>query len=171
MSTPLRSRNTPSIQGGLATSLAAGELAKRRLSFGVGLRDSEYLFLLSFISSIADRLRRYRAFAELLEQGTGSTLILPIHKPALPAPASTPSGLAELDALRVLGLSPANALQHPGFYYYAAAQATERRRIRFFAIQEIMGRGETNFPGLTNERKVDHFGVVVEVRRFPSFIV
>jgi hypothetical protein len=141
------------------------------LSFGAGLRDSEYLILLSITSPIADSPRRYRAFAELLEQGTGSTLILPIHKPALPAPASAPSGLAELDALRVLGLSPANALQHPGFYYYAAAQATERRQIRFFAIQETMGTGETNFPGLTNERKVDHFGIMVEVRRFLSFIV
>lgn len=171
MSMPLHSRNTPSIQGDLATSRAAGELAKRRLSFGAGLRDSEYLILLSITSPIADSPRRYRAFAELLEQGTGSTLILPIHKPALPAPASAPSGLAELDALRVLGLSPANALQHPGFYYYAAAQATERRQIRFFAIQETMGTGETNFPGLTNERKVDHFGIMVEVRRFLSFIV
>jgi hypothetical protein len=62
-----------------------------------------------------------------------------------------------------MGLNPANALQHPGFYYYAAAQATERRRIRFFAIQETMGTGEANFPGLTNERKVDHFGIVVEL--------
>ena len=34
-----------------------------------------------------------------------------------------------------------------------------------------MGTGETYFPGLTNERKVDHFGIMVEVRRFLLFIV
>jgi len=68
--------------------------------------------------------------------------------------------------LRVLGLNPANALQHPGFYYYVAAQATERRQARFLAILETMETGETNFPGLANESKVDHFGIVVEVCRF-----
>ena len=68
--------------------------------------------------------------------------------------------------MRIMGLNPANALQHPGFYYYAAAQATERRRARFLAILEITETGQTNFPGLSNERKVDHFGIAVEVRRF-----
>jgi hypothetical protein len=105
---------------------------------------------------------RYRAFAELLEHGTGSALILPIHKPALPAPAAAPVGVTELDALRALGLNPANALQHPGFYYYMAAQATERRRANFLAMLEATG--ETTFPGFVNERKVDHLGIVVEVR-------
>lgn len=46
MSTPLHSRSTPSILGDLATSHVGGELAKRRLSFGAGLRDSEYLVVL-----------------------------------------------------------------------------------------------------------------------------
>ena len=91
-------------------------------------------------------------------------MTLPIHKPALPAPAPAPVGLTELDALRVLGLNPANALQHPGFYYYMAAQATERRRAKFFAILESMGPGETASPGFANEQKVDHFGIIVEVR-------
>jgi trafficking protein particle complex subunit 11 len=109
-------------------------------------------------------ITRYRAFAELLERGTGSTLILPIHNPALSAPAPAPVGLTELDALRVLGLNPANALQHPGFYYYVAAQATERRRANFFAMLETMDAGETVSPGFANERKVDHFGIIVEVR-------
>jgi hypothetical protein len=105
---------------------------------------------------------RYRAFAELLEHGTSLTLTLPIHKPALPTPATAPVGPTELDALRALGLNPANALQHPGFYYYMAAQATERRRAQFLAMLE--SAGETTFPGFVNERKVDHFGIVVEVR-------
>jgi len=102
---------------------------------------------------------RYRAFAELLEHGTGSALILPSHKPAS---AAAPVGVTELDALRALGLNPANALQHPGFYYYMAAQATERRRAHFLAMLEATG--ETTFPGFVNERKVDHLGIVVEVR-------
>jgi hypothetical protein len=91
-------------------------------------------------------------------------LILPIHKPVFPAPNAAPVGLTELDALRVLGLNPANALQHPGFYYYIAAQATERRRAQFLAVVETMGTGETTSPGFANERKVDHFGIIVEVR-------
>lgn len=92
-------------------------------------------------------------------------MILPIHKPALPASAPAPSGLAELDALRILGLNPANALQHPGFYYYVAAQATERRRAQFLVMLETTETSGTSHPGFANERKVDHFGIVVEVCR------
>ena len=32
------------------------------------------------------------------------------------------------------------------------------------AVVETMGTGETISPGFANERKVDHFGIVVEVR-------
>ena len=41
-----------------------------------------------------------------------------------------------------MGLNPANALQHPGFYYYAPAQGTERRRARFLATLEITERAK-----------------------------
>ena len=44
---------------------------------------------------------------------------------------------AGLDAMRVLGLNPNQALQHPGFYYYMAARCTERRRERFLAAIEV----------------------------------
>lgn len=81
---------------------------------------------------------------------------------AAPVPAS--SGLAELDALRVLGLNPANALQHPGFYYYMAAQATERRHARFLVLLENLEPNSANIPGFANEKRVDHFGIVLEVR-------
>jgi len=80
----------------------------------------------------------------------------------VPGPAL--SGLAELDALRVLGLNPANALQHPGFYYYMAAQATERRHTRFLAVLESLEVNSTSIPGFVNEKRVDHFGIVLEVR-------
>ena len=41
-----------------------------------------------------------------------------------------------LEAMRVLGLNPNQALQHPGFYYYMAARCTERRRERFLTALE-----------------------------------
>lgn len=97
-------------------------------------------------------LYRYRVLAELLEQGTRSTLIIPTHAPvpvvasapaaqmlqpaAIAAAAATAAGprpLLEVDAVRALGVNPSTALQHPGFYYYVAARATERRRANFLA--------------------------------------
>lgn len=38
--------------------------------------------------------------------------------------------------MRVLGLNPTQALQHPGFYYYTAARCTESRRARFLRALE-----------------------------------
>jgi len=83
--------------------------------------------------------------------------------------APVASGLAELDALRVLGSNPANALQHPGFYYYMAAQATERRHARFLAILERLDVNNTNIPGFSNEKRVDHSGIILEVR-YPIYV-
>lgn len=114
---------------------------------------------------------RYRAFAELVEQGTNSTLTLPTHQPAVAAPTPASSGLAELDALRVLGFNPASALQHPGFYYYMAAQATERRHARFLALLETLEASSANIPGFANEKRVDHFGIVLEVRYLGSIYI
>ena len=86
---------------------------------------------------------RHRVLAELLEQGTRSTLEIPVH-----IPASTNSNLSlsqqnlksasgvEYDTLRSLGINPSHALQHPGFYYYMAARCTETRRSRFLAALE-----------------------------------
>ena len=48
-----------------------------------------------------------------------------------------------LDAMRVLGLNPNQALQHPGFYYYMAARCTERRRERFLSVLEAGVRPTT----------------------------
>ncbi|KAI0261262.1 Gryzun, putative trafficking through golgi-domain-containing protein [Gloeopeniophorella convolvens] len=107
--------------------------------------------------------RQHRVFGELLEQGTGSTLVLPDHTPSVAAPTQVPSGLPELDALRVLGLNPANALQHPGFYYYMAAQATERRRARYLILLENADVERSNPPGFANEKKVDHLGILLEL--------
>lgn len=74
--------------------------------------------------------------AELLDQGTRSSLVIPSHKPAPSATTSATArgSLLEADLLQALGLNPAHALQHPGFYYYMAARCTEQRRERFLAV-------------------------------------
>ncbi|RPD57771.1 hypothetical protein L226DRAFT_490820 [Lentinus tigrinus ALCF2SS1-7] len=111
--------------------------------------------------------RQHRVFAELLEQGTRSTLKIPS---AYPTPTPSPALIAAqaleasqigLDAMRVLGLNPNQALQHPGFYYYMAARCTERRRERFLSALEV--GGDHNAPGFVNERKVDHLTIVLEL--------
>ncbi|EEB87587.1 hypothetical protein MPER_15014 [Moniliophthora perniciosa FA553] len=93
--------------------------------------------------------RQHRVLAELLEQGTHSTLVLPIHKPVIPvsqlssaaATTTTVSRVAspgmELDAIRSLGINPNHALQHPGFYYYMAARCTESRKEKFLVALEV----------------------------------
>ena len=85
--------------------------------------------------------RQYRVFAELIEQGTAMSLTIPTHLP-VPAPAST-QPQQEIDALRALGMNPSTALMHPGFYYYVAAECTERRRERFLTAleNEVRARG------------------------------
>ncbi|KAG5645413.1 hypothetical protein DXG03_006237 [Asterophora parasitica] len=88
--------------------------------------------------------RQHRILAELLEQGTRSTLTIPVHKPT---PAISNASLSvsqinsgrglEMDSIRSLGINPSHALQHPGFYYYMAARCTELRRERFLAAVEF----------------------------------
>lgn len=92
---------------------------------------------------------RYRVLAELIEQGIRSTLVLPSHAPisappvvavaatvATNAQAAVPSGILEPDAIRAIGVNPSTALQHPGFYYYLGARATEQRRAKLLAAME-----------------------------------
>jgi hypothetical protein len=95
-----------------------------------------------------DTFHRYRVFAELLEQGMRTTLTIPTHVPApslhdaqTPMASRTQLSL-EGDTMRVLGVNPGIALQHPGFYYYMAARCTERRRQRFL----IAAEAEVPFP-------------------------
>ncbi|THH08405.1 hypothetical protein EW145_g2735, partial [Phellinidium pouzarii] len=77
--------------------------------------------------------RQHRVFAELLEQGTHFSLTIPTHLP-VPTSTSAPSQQQqEIETLRALGVNPSTALMHPGFYYYVAAECTERRRLRFLA--------------------------------------
>ena len=84
--------------------------------------------------------------AELLEHGMRSTLLLPIHRPSLlETPITMPS--QQSNALTGLGLNPAQALQHPAFYYYASAKYTEKRREMFVAALELEVSGRNRrFP-------------------------
>ena len=112
---------------------------------------------------------RHRVLAELLEQGSRSTLTFPTHTPltrasgASLASAVGPTGASlDVDAIRTLGLNPSHALQHPGHYYYMAARCTEARRERFLA-SESASQGVNAAPGYANEKKVDHLTIVLEV--------
>ncbi|KAF8663656.1 hypothetical protein AX16_000898 [Volvariella volvacea WC 439] len=123
--------------------------------------------------------RQHKVLAELLEQGTRSTLKLPVHKPIPPSvmaqsllsssqiqvPSQRAANPLEIDAVKQLGINPYHALQHPGFYYYMAAKSTEMRRSRFMNILEVeMTRGEsTGSPGFVNEKKVDHLVIILEL--------
>ncbi|KAK7036442.1 hypothetical protein VNI00_011639 [Paramarasmius palmivorus] len=122
--------------------------------------------------------RQYRVLAELLEQGTHSTLVLPIHKPLIPSSVlssvanASSAGIArvaspgmEVDAIRSLGINPNHALQHPGFYYYMAARCTESRRDRFLAALEAVDTENASSwsPGFANEKKVDHSVIILEL--------
>ncbi|KZT72294.1 hypothetical protein DAEQUDRAFT_722961 [Daedalea quercina L-15889] len=121
--------------------------------------------------------RQHRAFAELLEHGTRSTLKIPTHFSTTPpshaaAAAAVQAleggqrGALELEAMRALGLNPNQALQHPGFYYYMSARCTERRRERFLSVARAEAEGESSTPpppGFNNEQKVDHLALILEL--------
>ncbi|EMD33144.1 hypothetical protein CERSUDRAFT_118207 [Gelatoporia subvermispora B] len=116
--------------------------------------------------------RQYRILAELLEEGTKSTLKIPSHfrtpsqtaalvaAHALESSASQ-RNLLEAEALRLLGLNPTQALQHPGFYYYMAARCQERRRERF--LKALESETAATLPAYGTEKKVDHLAVIVEL--------
>ncbi|PPQ93844.1 hypothetical protein CVT25_013553 [Psilocybe cyanescens] len=113
--------------------------------------------------------RQHRVLAELLEQGTRSNLVLPVHKPVIGNSTVSqqirPSPSVEYDAMRSLGVNPSHALQHPGFYYYVAARCTEMRRERFLAIAdaELSQKPIALSPGFTNEKKVEHLAIINEL--------
>ncbi|KAH9915858.1 Gryzun, putative trafficking through golgi-domain-containing protein [Fomitopsis serialis] len=121
--------------------------------------------------------RQHRAFAELLEHGTRSTLKIPTHFSTTPsshaaavaavqALESGQRGVLEVEAMRALGLNPSQALQHPGFYYYMSAGCTERRRERFLGVARSEAEGEATTappPGFNNEQKVDHLALILEL--------
>lgn len=107
--------------------------------------------------------RQHRVLAELLEQGSNTSLTFPTNSPPSLAAGASPAGTpVDLDAVRALGLNPSHALQHPGHYYYMAARCTEARRERFLA-NEGMSQGINAAPGYANEKKADHLTSILEL--------
>ena len=141
---------------------------KKLLSTGVGLQGSTWCLAFCFerVSKISCR---HRVLAELLEQGTRSTLEIPVH-----IPATSNSNLSqsqqnlraasgvEYDTLRSLGINPSHALQHPGFYYYMAARCTEMRRSRFLAAVE----SEVNFDVYLADDQLNCLRLVINPLRY-----
>lgn len=131
-------------------------------SRGWGIGEETY----EFWSWIA---RQYRVLAEMIDQGTRSGLVIPVHQPTASstgaAPAPRPAGLPDLDFARTLGINPSHALQHSGFYYYMAAKCTDMRRARFQAALEAENNNNpiALSPGFQNEKKVDHLSLVLEL--------
>lgn len=167
MNTPSPSRITTSTCAVSPTFHAAGVSAKRHSSTGAGWHDSESDHITPWVPSLWTL--RHRVLAELLEQGSRSTLVFPTHTPlarASGAPLASAVGPGsaplDMDAVRTLGLNPSHALQHPGHYYYMAARCTEARRERFL-VSESASQGVNAPPGYTNEKKVDHLTIVLEV--------
>ncbi|KAJ7099520.1 Gryzun, putative trafficking through golgi-domain-containing protein [Mycena belliarum] len=114
--------------------------------------------------------RQHRILAELLEHGTQSKLVIPDHRPVNPALAASqrasaivPTSALEVEAMRTMGINPSHALQHPGYYYYMAAKCTEARRERFLAIADGEQSPVNPSPGFTNEKKVDHLIIILEL--------
>ncbi|KAG6813748.1 hypothetical protein H0H92_007700 [Tricholoma furcatifolium] len=116
--------------------------------------------------------KQYRVFAELLEQGTRSTLVIPVHLPVANIPSNQQNGgrgssasALEVETIRSLGINPSHALQHSGFYYFMAAKCTEARRERYLAALEIENSRNipTPSPGFANEKKVDHLALILEL--------
>jgi hypothetical protein len=69
-------------------------------------------------------------------------------------------------------------LQQPAYYYYAAADCTLQRKLRFdeaLAVEEDAKESEAGghismAPGFANEKKVDHSELAIEVGPY-TFIV
>jgi hypothetical protein len=113
-------------------------------------------------------------FAELLELSLAAGLrleaTLPAYLPTSPTMAS-PDGAQIAESVLVSTNAPSTVLQHPGYYYYAAADCSVQRKNRF---DKILGRmtdpdhsdrtARTQAaPGLGNEQKIDHTAIVLEV--------
>jgi hypothetical protein len=110
-------------------------------------------------------------FAELLELSLAAGLRLqtplPAYLPTNPTMAS-PDGAQIAESVLVSTNAPGTVLQHPGYYYYAAADCSVRRKSRFDKISghpDHVDRIPKNqaAPGLANEQKIDHMAIILEV--------
>lgn len=128
----------------------------------------------------SERIPRYRMFAELLELAMQAGLkldsSLPAYLPMSPT-LQSPGGTPVLESVLVSSNTPSAVLQHPGYYYYAAADCSVQRLARFRALSGMTAVSDgtisetkpqklpASAPGLANEQKVDHTALIIEVSR------
>lgn len=93
--------------------------------------------------------------------GLAASLVLPDYTPPQEVTTS-PSPYFQEFSLEShhIGTNPASVMQHPGYYYYAAAMFTQRRLERFTLASQSTKMPQSS---LANERKVDHRIVMLEV--------
>ncbi|KZT35207.1 hypothetical protein SISSUDRAFT_1064673 [Sistotremastrum suecicum HHB10207 ss-3] len=111
------------------------------------------------------RARQYRILADLLTTSPSPVPLLLSTSTSIPSSSSGASRVTsaeskqsiDQESLESQGLNPATQLQHPGIYYYTAAECTLIRRQRFVDATVQSG------PSYANEQKVDHFNVALEL--------
>jgi hypothetical protein len=146
-----------------ATCLEGGASGKRLLNTGRGSHDS--------IVSLRNSSKRLnpRVSSSLRSHFRHSPIAGPSSGPPTPEHWTTPTS----------AVNPIHVLQQPAFYFYTAAVCSIQRQKRFEealeAEQDALGSeaGATSgyvstAPGFANEKKVDHAGLVVEVRHISS---
>jgi hypothetical protein len=145
-----------------------GDLSR---GWGIGEETFEYWSSLS---------RQYRIFAELLEMAQADNLRIPYPSPPT-LPTAPPVGITpslEFFATPVSSGNPLQVLQQPAYYYYAAADCTLQRKLRFdeaLAVEEDAKESEAGghismAPGFANEKKVDHSELAIEVGPYTSMV-
>jgi len=105
-------------------------------------------------------------------------LRIPLLAPPI-LPTAAPVGAQptlEFFATPISSGNPLQVLQQPAYYYYAAADCTIQRKLRFdeaLAVEEDAKESEAGghiamAPGFANEKKVDHSELAIEVGAFLS---
>ncbi|KAJ9095965.1 hypothetical protein QFC21_005327 [Naganishia friedmannii] len=126
------------------------------VAWGIGKNSFEFWSWLS---------RQYRLFAELLEIVVAHGLV--IHAPlpvyAVP-PASIAGGINTTEEVLVSAVKPLLVLQNPGYYYYTAGNCAVQRKMMFEkAIEGDVLMTSVSSTAMSNEKKVDHTGIIVEL--------
>jgi hypothetical protein len=106
--------------------------------------------------------RQYRILAEVLEMAIAEGFVIPeLPAPTYPPPPSVP---ALDDPLPNSSTNALHILHPPAFYYYTAACSTLERKARFDAALAAEQHGTlASAPGFSNEKKIDHAALVVEL--------
>lgn len=112
-----------------------------RLSFGHGYPDSESLCRLPRVGIVLTKMHpRYRMFGELLELAVAAGLHIPVSLPSYMAVDShmmSPGGTQLAENVLVSTTTPLTTLQHPGYYFYTAANCTAQRKEKFALMNEV----------------------------------